>query len=198
MPVDSKGKYDQLIQDTRICNETPWAKKLLRAVEQNYGKAPYFNQYYPWLKDRLLGAADSLCELDIQTTRDICGFLGLQTELRRSSELKLGKIDRTERLVHLCRAVGASSYLSGPSAREYIGEAQAFTSAGIELRYAQYDFLPYPQGGGDFIGEVSVIDLLFHCGPAAASHAQFGAIEKGDCESPAAMLNAPHEDLIRT
>ena len=78
VPIDSKGRYDQLIMDTRICNETFWARKLLRTVELNYAKAPFFTSYFPWLSERLKNAGESLSELDIQTTLDICDFLNFK------------------------------------------------------------------------------------------------------------------------
>ncbi len=40
---------------------------------------------------------------------------------------------KTERLVALCRSAGATTYLSGPTARDYIDES-LFHDAGIELR----------------------------------------------------------------
>jgi hypothetical protein len=59
-------------------------------------------------------------------------------------------------------------YLSGPAARAYI-EPSLFSSAGIELRYAAYDFPPYPRGSRPWIPNLSIVDLLAWLGPAAAA-----------------------------
>ena len=48
---------------------------------------------------------------------------------------------KTERLVSLCQAAGATAYLSGPTARAYIDES-LFDEAGIELEYMDYSGYP--------------------------------------------------------
>ena len=74
---------------------------------------------------------------------------------------------KTERLVALCKAVGADTYLSGPSAQDYI-DPQLFSDAGIELRYANYDGYPeYRQLYPPFTHQVSILDLLLNEGPNA-------------------------------
>jgi len=77
---------------------------------------------------------------------------------------------KTERLLHILQQVGATDYLSGPSATDYIDEA-AFEEAGIALSWADYSgYEPYPQLHGEFDPAVSVLDLLFMCGPEAREH----------------------------
>jgi hypothetical protein len=62
--------------------------------------------------------------------------------------------------------VGASHYISGPSARDYI-EEDKFKSAGISLEYMQYNYPEYPQLYPPYDPFVSIIDLLFMTGPEA-------------------------------
>ena len=69
-------------------------------------------------------------------------------------------------MLSLLRQAGASSYLSGPSARSYLDE-DAFRQNGIQILYKTYDDPAYPQAWGPFIGEVTVLDLLFNTGPDA-------------------------------
>ena len=70
---------------------------------------------------------------------------------------------KTERLVNILKKVGATSYLSGPSAKSYI-EVGKFKEAGINLEYKVYEYCQYPQLYGEFVSDVSVLDLLFNCG----------------------------------
>jgi hypothetical protein len=75
---------------------------------------------------------------------------------------------KTDRLVDLCRQVGATEYLSGPSAKGYIDEA-LFQQAGIALRYMDYSGYPeYDQLFPPFDHYVSIIDLILNEGPNAA------------------------------
>src|SRR4030095_3449908 len=73
----------------------------------------------------------------------------------------------SHRLIDLCRAVGGTEYLSGPSASNYLDVA-AFEAAGIAVQFADYSGYPaYSQPHGPFEHAVSVLDLLFCTGPRA-------------------------------
>jgi hypothetical protein len=74
---------------------------------------------------------------------------------------------KTERLVHICRELGAGVYLSGPSARGYLDEA-AFARAGISVEWMDYSGYPeYPQLFPPFVHEVSIVDLILNTGARA-------------------------------
>jgi hypothetical protein len=69
--------------------------------------------------------------------------------------------------VEIVRTAGASTYLSGPSARTYLDES-LFTAAGIAVEWMSYEGYPeYRQLHGGFEAAVSVLDLLFNTGPDA-------------------------------
>mgnify|MGYP004447187781 FL=1 len=77
---------------------------------------------------------------------------------------------KTERLVSLVRDAGGSEYLSGPAAKDYIVDS-CFEEADIRLTYMDYSGYPeYPQLFGDFEHAVSILDLIFNCGPDAPSY----------------------------
>jgi hypothetical protein len=89
--------------------------------------------------------------------------LGIKTPIKHSSDYHL-EGTRGDRLLGLLEQAGASSYLSGPSARSYLDES-AFHRKGVQVLYKTYDYPTYPQLWGLFIGEVTVLDLLFNAGP---------------------------------
>jgi hypothetical protein len=107
-----------------------------------------------------------LSEINYTFIMAICETLGIATPITWSSDYHAGHM-RNERLIDLCRAVGATEYLSGPSARNYLDVA-AFGAAGITVQFADYSRYPeYPQPHGPFEHHVSVLDLLFCTGPRA-------------------------------
>ena len=71
-----------------------------------------------------------------------------------------------KRLVDICRLLGARAFYEGAAGRDYIDESQ-FVAAGIRLDYQDYRHPVYPQLHGDFLPYLSVVDLLFNCGPAS-------------------------------
>jgi hypothetical protein len=148
-----------------IDNTKPWRKKHWESIRQSYARAEHAAAYLPLLEGLYVREWNRLADLDIEITRTLAGALGIETPWRFSSEWALGE-SKTRRLVEICRALGATHYLSGPTARAYLEEGQ-FRDAGIVLEYMEYDYPPYPQGRGAFDPAVSVIDLLLHCGPEA-------------------------------
>jgi hypothetical protein len=85
-----------------------------------------------------------------------------------SSELN-AEGTRTDRLINVLKTVGATSYLSGPSADDYL-EKEKFKKASIRLEYKSYSYESYPQLWGNFYGAVTVLDLIANCGPEAKKH----------------------------
>ena len=79
----------------------------------------------------------------------------------------LAAANATERLVRLAKARGATRYLSGPAAQDYL-DVDAFGREGIEVAWMDYRGYPeYPQLWGAFEPSVSVVDLLLNTGDEA-------------------------------
>lgn len=173
VPVQVKGKFDQTIRETRI-DGIQWAETHWKTIVQNYRRAPHFERISALLEPVYSSATSftHLSELNRTLTELICAEMGIQTKLSWSWDYNLVP-GKTERLVDLCKQAGATCYLSGPAAIDYI-EPELFDEAGIELMYIGYDGYPkYPQLWGDFDHAVSVIDLLFNCGSDAKRHMKF-------------------------
>ncbi len=77
-----------------------------------------------------------------------------------------------ERIIQMCRALGATEYISGPAARVYI-EEEKFAAAGIRLTYIDCSGYPeYPQLHTPFEHAVSIVNLIFNTGPYAPRYMQ--------------------------
>lgn len=166
VPVKSKGKYLQAIKDTEI-SEPGWHDAHWRTIASQYARAPYFPAYRAELEDLYRGCTDPrLSVINRRLTEGLCRMLGISTKLSWSMDYEV--IDgKTERLVSLCRQAGATAYLSGPAARDYIVPS-LFEDAGVVLSYMDYSNYPeYPQLYPPFEHGVSVIDLLLSVGPDA-------------------------------
>jgi hypothetical protein len=69
-------------------------------------------------------------------------------------------------VISILQNLGATVYLSGPAAKNYI-QPELFDQAGIRLEYKQYNYPEYEQLYPPFDPAVSVLDLLFMKGPSA-------------------------------
>lgn len=148
-----------------------WAKQHWKTLQQYYSRAPHFKRYAPFFEhvylERRWTHLSALNQFLIEAiARE---FLGIQTRFGHSSTYA-PQGERLERLIDLLKRCGATSYLSGPSARAYIDPA-CFEQAGIELAYKDYAGYPaYPQRFGAFEHALSIVDLLFNVGPDAPGH----------------------------
>ncbi|HEY8271271.1 MAG TPA: WbqC family protein [Pseudobdellovibrionaceae bacterium] len=163
VPVQVKGKYHQKIKDTEI-DGSDWALTHWKALVQNYRRAAYFNEIAVWLESLYFeGPFTNLSLLNRRFIEAICNYLNIETVISNSWDYTLldGKM---ERLVDLCVQAGATEYISGPAAKDYIVES-LFSERAIELTWFDYSGYPqYPQLWGEFSHQVTILDLLFNCG----------------------------------
>jgi len=162
VPVSYKHTA-QLIYDTPIDYGQPWARKMLNRIRESYRRAPYFEPYFSELGELLLRQVASISELNIALIRWVCRHLEINTPLRFSQAYHSQGV-KAERVIDILRKVGATVYLSGPAARNYI-IPERFEQAGIQLEYKQYHYPEYEQLHPPYDPAVSVLDLLFMQGP---------------------------------
>ena len=162
VPVRKKPRGTK-INEMEISYDEDWRKKHLLTIQRSYSKAPYFNEY-SWVLDEIyLGNRDLyLSEFNIRTTKLLAKVLGVDAKFINSDDLNASG-SKDERLIGICKKLGATSYLSGPSAKDYI-DPDKFKSANIDLSYIDYSYPAYPQLHGDFDHYVSILDLIFNCG----------------------------------
>ncbi len=76
-------------------------------------------------------------------------------------------------MVDLCAQYGASEYVSGPAAKDYLDE-NMFTSRDIDVTWFDYSGYPeYPQLWGEFVHGVTILDLLFNCGRSTSRYMKY-------------------------
>jgi len=171
IPVLSKGCLtDQIaINQIQINPDSNWAAKHWKTLVQTYSKTPYFHDYAPLLQSCFESPPSLLCEFTINLTMVIARALGLEDiNFVRSSELNITG-DRSLRLVKIVKQFGADTYVSGPSARNYLDE-KLFLEAGIRIQYMEYEYEEYEQRFPPFDPFVSVLDLMFMTGPNAPKY----------------------------
>ncbi|NPC55771.1 WbqC family protein [Caenimonas soli] len=166
VPVKVKGKYHQSIRETEI-DGTEWAPQHWKALCQNYRRAKRFDEVAAWLEPIFLAEPPAhLSTLNRTLIEAVCRFLGIKTLITNSWDYELEE-GKTERLAGLCAQAGGARYVSGPSAKDYIDE-NVFTERGLDLAWFEYGgYPPYPQLWGEFVHNVSILDLLFNCGSEA-------------------------------
>jgi len=172
IPVHHKGSQPlgTPIAEIEICWDGDWPRKHWSTLTHLYGSAPHFERYAPLLEAFFSSRPTRLAEFTIELTRALADELELRTtQFLRSSAIPRPSGHKTADLLNILTHVGADTYVSGPSARDYL-DVERLTEAGIEVRFMEYDYPVYPQLHPPFDPRVSILDLLFMVGPEAPSY----------------------------
>lgn len=167
----------QRIIDTEVADHS-WAEKHWRQIEANYSSAPFWNAYNLKLKSLYEIAAKEvfLSAINYLFLTELMELLGFSTKISWSMAYGASG-QKTDRLLDLLSKAGATDYLSGPLAKDYI-EKEKFDEAGISLKWMKYGPYPeYSQLFPPFEHGVSVFDMLFMLGTSAPFYIWDNAID---------------------
>lgn len=173
LTVPVKYRFPQKMNEVAVDNATKWGKKHLQSLSANYGKAPFFKEYISDLAEVIERNWETISDLNIEMIEKIRKAIGLSDKKTVvASKMSLSS-DPTDRLIDICLSVGADTYLSGIDGAKYM-DLDRFKEKGIEVKFQEYTHPTYPQLHGEFMSHLSVVDLLFNCGPDCLNIIQSG------------------------
>lgn len=165
VPVWRKGQGLQRIDQVRICHETRWAEKLLESLKTAYKRSPFLEDHLDFLEGVFFRKTEKLIHLNLEIIRYLMDQFRVPAKVRLLSDL--GIFEREPRLsVDICKHLGAESFLVQRGATVHL-DREAFRKAQISVESTRIRPPVYPQLWGDFLPNLSALDLLFNCGPKA-------------------------------
>lgn len=164
IPVATKGRYTQTIAQAQV-SDPKWVQTHLKAMSHSWARAPYFKTYFPQIEAAYhsLGHETSLSRINIHLTRTIVKIIGIDTPLHTSADLPTAE-GASVRLLTICKALAATTYISGPAAKDYL-DVELFGHQGVAVDWMTYNEYPtYTQADGAYEPAVSVLDALMWLG----------------------------------
>ena len=155
--------FGKKMNEVLISYETDWQSIHCNQIYQNYKSAPFFFSYWPDIEKILTCKHKKLIDLNFQLIKYFNHTLGITTKTIKSSELAVTQT-KTERLIEICSKLNATCYISGITGKNYLDE-KLFLNSGIKLTYEHFIHPTYGQLHGNFIDNLSIIDLLMNEGP---------------------------------
>ncbi len=158
----NKGNLNEKINEKKILkNSNIFPKKYKNLIFESYKNETYFNAY----SDELFGLIDDCDESLFKFNMDLIYFFRekfkIDTPMLLSSDLNC-EGERSDLLLSLCKKASASTYLSGPSGKEYLN-FELFKSSNINLKFHEFVQNPYPSS--NYHPNLSSLDYLFRLGP---------------------------------
>jgi hypothetical protein len=162
-----RSDHFTLLNQAHLFAENDWATDHLNALHSTYRRSPFFDDVFPSVRQVLENAsATILSDLNIMLVNWLIELLGIDTKCIKSSDLSLsGK--REEKLLNICQAINADTYLANNATSNYVG-ADYFIQNGVDFQTQDYTHPDYPQSSAGEsltqISHLSVLDLLFNIG----------------------------------
>jgi hypothetical protein len=165
IPVWKKGLGLQKINEVQICNEGHWRHKHLKSIRTAYGHAPYLPDHESWLESIFSSEFNRIVDMNLKIIHTMKDFLQIDTELVLMSTLGISACGMSLP-VEICKKLCAATYLAQKGVKKYLDE-NLFNASGIHLKYFNPEALVYPQLWGDFIPDLSCLDIILNCGEKA-------------------------------
>ncbi len=147
------------INEIEITPDAIARRKVLRTLESAYQKAPYFAKVMPMI-ERLIMECNKISELNYRAIKEICAYIGIDTEIILSSEMEKDvSLKGVDKVLHINRILGADTYINAPGGKAlYSGEI--FADKGIALRFLEMQDISYRQYREEFVPGLSILDVL--------------------------------------
>tara|TARA_B100001765_G_scaffold42776_1_gene24556 strand:- start:449 stop:1156 length:708 start_codon:yes stop_codon:yes gene_type:complete len=151
------------INEVTIDNEKNWSMRHKKSILYNYARAPYFGEIKDFIESIFEKKFQYLVDLNTEIIKFIMNELEIKSKIVFSSELEISK-KGSDRVLDICKAVGADHYITGTFWAESNLRVEEFKKSNIDVEFQKFQHPIYKQIHGEFIPEMSIIDLLFNEG----------------------------------
>ena len=168
VPVLTRGRSRQPLYAAELVPGRAWRDAHLRLLTEHYRGAPYFHEVMAVLGKVYEGDDHLLVDFNLRLLHALLDYVGASVQVVRATCYEHTG-DNTERVIQLTRAVGGDVHLTSTygTPRGYIDWKQV-AAAGIAVESQRFTEPCYRQQFEPFRPNLSVVDLLFAVGPAAA------------------------------
>lgn len=156
-----KASQNKLINEIELGIDAIWVENFITTLEQNYKKAPYYQNTISIIKSIFSKKHQTIADLAIASVVNISNYLEIKTSFKLSSkDFTLSKgMDKADRLIDICKKSGSENYINSPGGRELYNK-EHFNEKGINLNFINSNSPQYPQFKNDFVNGLSIIDVL--------------------------------------
>ena len=175
------------ISEIKLCNNEIWKKKILHTIKYNYSGSAFFKEIYPLVEKIINQDADYIHIFNSNCIMTICSYLDISTKIQYSNQhyLEMEKTldeeydkeekdrlistpyrnleKKTARMLTICEKEGADVFINAIGGQN-IYKKEVVKDYGIDLFFIKTQEISYPQFSHSFVPNLSIIDVLMHCG----------------------------------
>ena len=161
VPLKNQSSFIK-INDT-IVNEKVyflWVNKFLKTVEQNYSKAPFYNEVLSLLKNIFQMEDEHISSIALKSLKLVSEYIGINTVFEDSTVIYGNQhLSSQERVLDICIKENANYYVN-PIGGVDLYSKKDFLDNGIVLNFIKSKSLDYKQFNQEFVPNLSIIDIL--------------------------------------
>jgi hypothetical protein len=155
-----KASPNKNIADIYIKDDPKWKSQLLKTIEQNYKKAPYFEQIFSLFTSIIQKEESNLSKFILNSLKLINSYLDINTEIIPSAnKYKFNQLKGAEKVIQICKQENADTYINAINGRE-LYDKEMFKEQDISLFFIKSQVIDYKQFKNKFIPNLSILDVL--------------------------------------
>ena len=158
LPLEKASDY--LNVDQRNISADFNKEKLIRKIEASYKKAPYFDEVMPKISDIIKYSENNLFDFLQNSIMELVSIMGITTPIIKSSILDIDhRLKSEEKVIAICKELNACTYINPIGGIELYSQ-KSFADKDIKLNFLKSELIEYKQFGGNFVPNLSIIDVL--------------------------------------
>lgn len=156
----NKVSQNKLINEIYLVDDIIWKNKLLKTIENNYKKAPYFSHVMPLITEIILNKENNLALYLFYSLVTISTYIGIKTKFLLSSHIdKNNSLKGENKILEICKILNTDTYINAIGGME-LYSFDNFINNGINLAFIKTNEITYKQFNKEFVPNLSIIDVM--------------------------------------
>lgn len=140
-----------------------------KMLQINYGRAPFFKDCFQLIENILFYENRNLGMFLFNSIKLVSEYLDFDTDILLSAEIeKDNNLKGKEKVLQICKLLDADEYYNAIGGQELYDKSDFFNN-GVKLSFVETNITPYKQFKNEFVGGLSIIDVLMFCSKEVAS-----------------------------
>lgn len=161
----NKPSQNKLIKDTDLNFSKDLKDKFIKTIQMAYKKAPYYGKFFPVLESIIYFETLDLTSYIENSIRKTLTYLNIEKTIKRSSLIKKNnELKAQYRIIEINKKLHSNIYINAIGGQELYDKSE-FLSNNIDLKFIKMNNIEYKQFNGEFIPNLSFIDVLMFNSP---------------------------------
>jgi len=154
-----KSSQNKLIFECELADDK-WKQKLIRTIEMNYKKAPFFCQNFEIIKTIIDYNEINLSKYLCNQIEVLCNYLNITTEIVKTSlYYNNSHLKAQEKIMDICKKEKTDVYINAFGGQKLYSK-EYFKENNIEIKFIKSNPITYKQFNNEFVPWLSIIDVM--------------------------------------